>query len=514
MSEYKTEDFTPVVSRAREKRRMCFVIWNFEIPEYDAFCHTVDAAKEKGFTTIRLHLSWFNAEKSPLRYEFAPYDREIDYIRSRGMDVLLTVDLQRKTHIFDGVRVCTDTVVTTDEFQHAYGKKTPFLGEEGERDTLMISYASRRGTELAVRFFRDAVRHFTARFGNTIYAVSPTFTPFCETEYWCTDDFDYSVHMLRAYRAFLAETYKKIADLNADLGTDYTDFSEVVPPRLTERNDAALLFYQCRHRVLRDFITRLAEAAKSASPDTLFSVQFGCVWDNASARRCTYGFRDLAGAADLVVVDDAPKFDHAFSMDYVASALSDTGKKFGNEIDGYYMIDNGVCTSEDYIEQGLTSFRHNADVLYVANWSADAHFEDNGYIFTTIADEYLPGNAPYCVSEDPAEEQPVAVSLYKLFTTGDGNYYTGYYQLFTDHGASFGRLNIKDDLTARALPHSIAGKKAKREKEPEDPASPAVIFRRKAKAAVLATAAVGAAILIFSSAAAAFIIKTTENGGN
>ena len=70
-----------------KKHRLAFVIWNFEITEQAIFERLVDRVHRQGFTTIRLHLSWFNAEKTPGVYDFAPYDEQIAYIVSRGMDV-------------------------------------------------------------------------------------------------------------------------------------------------------------------------------------------------------------------------------------------------------------------------------------------------------------------------------------------------------------------------------------------------------------------------------------------
>lgn len=501
-----------VLSASKEKRRMAFVIWNFVPMDTETFRRTVDSVAKKGFTTIRLHMAWHNIEAQPLKYDFRHYDNQIAYIRAKGMDVVLTLDMQRRSHIFDGARTPCDMVLNTDEFQYRRGENEPAYVHNCGLEMVMISYASRKGTDYAIRFYRDAVKHFADKFGDTIYAAFPTFTPYCETEYWCaTGDFDYSPHMRRAFTNFLSRTYKKIADLNRDLCTEYKDFDDVPLPPLSDRGTLGVLFYQCRHIVLKHFIDRLAEAHRSVTDKVLFAVQFGCVWDAASCARCTYGFADLSAHADLVVVDDAPRFDHAFSMDYVASALAGTGKQFGNEIDGYYMIGGGVCTADDYIEQGITSYRHNATMLYVANWYLGDDLENNGYIFENINAAYISAKHPYCVSEDYREEQPLDVSLRRLFESADSNYYQSYYKAYTADGAEFGRINVHDDLTTAVFPHSVEGKRAPKVKGKEDPTAPAVIFRRKAKAAIMATAAVASAIVILATGAAAKIIVSEES---
>jgi len=486
-----------VQSLSAAKRRLAFVIWNFEITEWEPFTKLVDRASKQGFSTIRLHLAWFNAEKAPGVYDFAPYDAQIAYIAEKGMDVILTVDLQRKVRIgADGRPTALDAVIDTDEFQYAYGADTHV--PETLYGTAMVSYASPHGTECMVRFYGAAMEHFArSHAAGTIAYAYPTFTPFCETEYWCAGAHDYCVHMKRAFEDFLAETYETADDLNLDLGTEYRTFAEVPMPDDSDRGPLGVLFYQCRHRVLKALIERLCAVQKTAAPDIPFAVQFGCVWDGASVRRCTYGFADLATCADIVVVDDAPGFDHAFSMDYVASVLDGSGKTFGNEIDGYYMISDGVTTAEGYIEQGLTSYRHNASVQYVANWMVDEPLVNYGYIFSTIAHEYLETAQPDCVTEDGAQEQ-IPVSLLRLFETGDCADYQDDYRRISDDGERFCRLNVHDDLTTKVYPHSITGKDIKVDVITPEDVQKQEDEKKSVKDTAMAVAALGAAAAILA----------------
>ena len=486
-------------SVTENKRRLAFVIWNFDICPWEDFTALVDRVCRQGFTTVRLHLSWFNAETLPGVYDFAPYDGQISYIAAKGMDVILTVDLQRKVHTReDGRKTAVDAVIDSDEFQYANGADTYIA--ETQYDTAMVSFASTRGTDAMVRFYSAAVNHFAQTFGHEVIAYAyPTFTPYCETEYWCDGAYDYSDHMKRAFAAFLADTYEKIEDLNLDLGTEYEAFDEVPMPDDSERGTLGVLFYQCRHRVLKSLIDRLAEVQRIAAPGIPFAVQFGCVWDAAGVRRCTYAFAELCEHADLVVVDDAPGFDHAFSMDYLASVLDGSGKAFGNEIDGYYMIENGTATAEGYIEQGLTSYRHGASVQYAANWMVGEPLSNYGYIFSTVAQEYLaPGRQAELAPEDGGEEQ-LHISLLKLFETGIRQDYEEDYRAITEDGERFCRICVHDDLTTRASDHSVAGKDIKIDIiTPEDVKKE----EEKKSGSAKAVAALGAAALLAIGVAA------------
>jgi len=490
-------EFHPVISASEKQRRLAYVIWNFDILPMDVFTPLVDRVQKQGFSTIRLHFSWFNAEKIPGVYDFAPYDEQIAYIASKGMDVILTIDLQRKVNISENsTKTALDAVIDTDEFQYAYGSDTHV--PDTQYGTAMVSFASPRGTECMVRFYGAAIRHFAERFGHEIISyVYPTFTPYCETEYWCAGAYDYSVHMKRAFETYLSETYQTVDDFNLDLGTEYRTFAEVPMPDDSDRGTLGVLFYQCRHRVLKTLIDRLAKEQKIAAPDIPFAVQFGCVWDAASIRRCTLGFVDLAESANLVVVDDAPGFDHAFSMDYIAGVLCESGKEFGNEIDGYYMIDDGTTTAEGYIEQGLTSYRHNASVQYVANWMVDEPLFNYGYIFSTVADEYLNTKSPECVSEDPEQEQ-IPISLLRLFETGDAGDYQDDYRRISDDGEHFCRMRIHDDLTTKVYPNSIAGRDIHIDVITSDDVQKQEEEKKSVKDTAMAVAALGAAAAILA----------------
>lgn len=496
----------PVTSASVGRRRLAFVIWNFDIMEWGTFTRLVDRACLQGFTTVRLHLSWFNAEKLPGIYEFDAYDAQITYVVSKGMDIILTVDLQRRVYTVDGIETAIDGVIGSDEFQYAYGEDS-YIVPTNYR-TAMISFASTAGTEAMVRFYGAAVSHFSEKFGHEVIAYAyPTFTPFCETEYWCAAAYDYSVHAKHAFEAFLAQTYASADDLNADLGTDYAAFADVPMPPDTDRGPLGVLFYQCRHKVLKQLIDRLAAVQRECAPAVPFAVQFGCVWDEASIRRCTICFPALSESAALVVVDDAPGFDHAFSMDYVASALAGTSKTFGNEIDGYYLIENGTTTAEDYVEQGLVSYRHNASVQYVANWTEEEPLSNFGYIFTTAVQEYLSDGAPCeCVEEETDGEQ-IHIPCLKLFETGSAAEYQEDYSAVTENGERFCRICLHDDLTTKVYPNSIRGRDIRIDvisseelaKEEEKKATKETSMAVAALGAAAAILALGVAVKVFFS---------------
>lgn len=502
--------YHPVTSASVGRRRLAFVIRTFDVLEWGTFTRLVDRAHRQGFTTVRLQLSWCNAEKLPGIYEFDAYDAQITYILSKGMDIILTVDLQRRVYTVDGVKTAVDAVIGTDEFQYAYGADTYVVPNDCH--TAMISFASEAGVEAMVRFYGAAVKHFAEKFGRDVIAYAyPTFTPFFETEYWCAGAYDYSVHAKRAFSAFLSETYASVEDLNLDLGTSYSAFEDVPMPPDTDRSPIGVLFYQCRHKTLKSLIDRLADVQKTAAPELPFAVQFGCVWDETSIRRGTLGFADLSESAALVVVDDAPGSDHAFSMDCIASALAGTKKTFGCEIKGYDMIEKGAATAEGYMEQGLISYRHNASVAYVADWMAEEPLYNFGYIFSTVSQEYLADGAPCDCVEEASDGEQIHIPLLKLFETGSIAEYQDDYRVITEDGERFCRICLHDDLTAKVYPNSIRGKDIRVDViTPDDAAKEEE--KKSTKDTAMAVAALGAAAAILALGVAVKVFFSDRDG--
>lgn len=485
---------------AGESRRLCLNLTPSAAADTDALPALLAEAKAQGFTTVMLTCAWYLCERAPLRYAFRYYDRRIAMIRDAGMDVILHVDLRRTTHIFDGERVCTDTVITTDEFFR--GDKAQNPADSAEDEVICISLASGKATGCAVRFFRDAVKHFCDTFGDCIYAVLPTFSPEGNSEY-PADAMDVSLSMLRAYRNDLPLSYRTTAELNHDLHTHFPAFGAAELPSADDRGPAGMLYYRCRHELLLDFIERLAGAKRLSAPWVRFAVRFGSVTDASAANRCTYAFGALGACADLVIIGEGREQDIAFTADYAASTFAYPGSmtRFGLSGVAAETAGEAVCA-----ERIMTAYRHNAALVCL-----DSIREDNG--ITRAADAYLRAQAPFCVSENVREGQPLAMSLGKLFETGDGLYYTDYYKLYTDNGVSFGRVTAVDDLTACILPNSIAAKRQAQAKSAKTPSLFAKVFGSRAggENGTAAKAAIAAAALVIAVGAAAYLLQSDDD---
>ncbi|MHB1150692.1 MAG: beta-galactosidase [Eubacteriales bacterium] len=424
------------------QRWLIFGVWNFNLTSMEELKTISEAALANGFNAIRIHIPWFHVETQPGVYNFDFFDKQLDYlVTEKNIKVVITVDFTRKTG--------TDKVISPDEFQ--YDNKGILCSGGAFFDKSMISFASSSAVEKANDFYHALCENIISKFKDNILLISPVFSQYAESEYWCAGNYDYSDPAKNGFIAFLKTKYPDITAFNTIAMTSYSSFEEIVPPDNFAGN-IGLLWYQYRHGALKAFIDSLCDTQKAVDDEVKIGLQFGSVFDDASAQRSTLAFDDLMEKADVMWVDDGPKYDHNWSMDYIGSTLKPQGKQTANEIDGYYHVQNGNCTMEDYLNQGIQNFTHGADYLTVANWSVDQNFYDNAHVFQTIS-EYTKPEAQ--ILTVPPENPILEISLYDMFVKRSGAKYTKQYNQLTENGKSSCNIIITDDLTQK-IPDNTA----------------------------------------------------------
>ena len=281
------------------------------------------------------------------------------------------------------------------------------IGGSAPGDRMEISFNSEYAVSKAVAFYRNATSHYHTLFGDDILFYLPAFTQYAESEYFPAGEYDYSNNAKVAFLDFLKEKYPSVSDLNRAAGTSYSSFDEVEPPSMDAVDNFGVLWYIFRHESLKNVIDQLASAQDEAAPNTKFALQFGSVWCGVSYKRATLGFVDLCENVDVLWVDDGPTTNHAFSMDYIRSALP-SHIELAQEIDGPYQ---STATPELYRDQGLICFERGATYVSIANWSINADYEKYRSSWQTIASKWLCYNPPKMIQ--PQKDSPVInVSLH------------------------------------------------------------------------------------------------------
>lgn len=279
-------------------------------------------------------------------YDFSVYFQRLDYaITQKGMHVVLQFNLAG--------RLDTDPASPG-----AYNALPPFFGVDdvmlarasNGTDAVFTSSPPASGMTKVPRFEKPAVRaalldyvtavvtQFRARYGDSIDYYSFTFNTTGENEYPLGGGLtDTSPDAATAFRRWLAIRYATPQDVSTAWGHTpaFTSFGEIqildgaAPPAIGAAPRAYLDFMAYREAALRGFLGAIRDRVHAAGGKVI--AQYGSVWDVASATRGTFGFGSQIGGFDLVLIDDAPNYDHRYSMDYTRT--NSPGVPFGNEGD-------------------------------------------------------------------------------------------------------------------------------------------------------------------------------------
>ncbi len=427
-SEAPTEAVTEAPAENDTERYFIFRIWNFTERNFSTFKSIVDSVAETGFNAVKIHIPWHRVEANEGEYDFSEFDRMFDYvINVKGLRAAVSVDLCRKS---DGNFIPDEDL--QKDFNGNITKDGPYYGRSA------ISFCSDYAVGKAVEFYEKTVKHYDGLYGDKILLYLPAFSQYCETEYWCAAEYDYSDKAVAAFRAELSRNYT-LEEFNKLVKKDYASFDEVDPPSCGSVDVLGKLWYKFREGKLKAVIDRLAAAQKAACPDTKIAVQLGSVFDNSILLRGTVNFVSLCENADAIWVDDAPIYDHKFSMDYIR-VLADQGKELAQEIDG--PLQYGAST-DNYLSQGLISFEYGAKYVSIANWGIDDNYYAYEDVWKQIIGTWLSDDPPAVI--DRTDEPSLTVPLSKVFKAKGAQTYQSKHQKLMKTNKSV-KIIIDNDL--------------------------------------------------------------------
>ena len=420
----------PVGEEAVLKRYFIYRIWNFSKRELEDFKYNVDEAVKSGFNAIKVHMPWHRMQSADKTIDYAELDSLLDYVtEEKGLPAAVSIDFARRYG---------DGMLSDDELMRDINGRLCVGDVNYERAAL--SFCSDSATEKAVSFYKDAVTHINGKYGDKILLYLPAFTQYCETEYWCAGQYDYSDAALTKFRKALSDKFSDISGLNEVTGKDFASFDDVKAPPCTDSSPLGVMWYNFRHEMLKSFIDRLADVQKSAAPDSKLALQLGSVFDEASSLRCTLRFADLCEKADILWIDDAPLYDHKFSMDYVRSSLPD-GVEIAQEIDGPLQYN---ASPEAYLDQGLTSYGRGAVYLSIANWTVDENYRRYENVWEQISSTWLTDDPPDVVMIDENSAAQTA-SVYDLFKKKSPSTFISKYNKLLKNSAAV-KITVVDDM--------------------------------------------------------------------
>ena len=383
------------------------------------FKSLVDKAADVGFNAIRIVVRWHQHETKPDEYDFDALDRALDYVvKTKRLKTVVLIWLIRPA---EPIRGGQDLVLVDQDLQQ----------DASGQFSSMISFSSARAVERAAAFVKHVVAHCHERYADDILGYVTPFSQFAETEYWCQGEWGHEALSIQAYRAWLFRKYRTIDKLNACWESTYAAFEQIQPSQ--KGQEPGLSWYQFRHDALKRVIRRMASAVREGHPKARHALQFGSVFDPYIRNRTTVCFPDLCTDSHIVWVDDAPTYDHCFSMDYLRSSLP--GKWICNEIDN-----PAQGSDEVYYRLAKESFEHGASMVSVANWPDLDALEKRAELFRRIARDFLAESVP--------EKTPVATLKIRAREVMDGaEAFRRQYNALSTNGRDWVRVLLEDDLS-------------------------------------------------------------------
>jgi hypothetical protein len=448
--------------------------------EYRAYVDTVYA---HGIRGLRIAGQWrmkcwqcapdtldFDTEPAPGVFDFSVYFDRLDYaIVTKGMKAMVSFNLGGKLPtdaLVGGAQPVLPGFLNADDtmmYRASAGVDVPF-----QFNSIRTPRIDRPSTRQAMLDFVTAVvTQFRARYGDEILDYSFTIAHFGESEYplapppgFC----DTSPDAAAAFRLWLQAHYGTPQAVAVAWGhvPPFTSFSQVqildgqASPPLGQAPPTYLDFMAYRESSLGAFLHDVRDAVHAAGGRVM--AQFGSVWDQAAATRGTFGFGKMVQGFDLVVIDDAPTYDHLFSMDYTRT--NSGGVPFGNEVDapcnlGCTTGNVGQCCypfPNPSWNQALGQAQMNAQVAQsydrgatwvdLANW--DNFFPAAFGLYSTQIATAVNLAAGLVTNPVPAATQHV--SLKQLYVHHhDGNYIAGLIQAHTALGGQTVPIAVQVD---------------------------------------------------------------------
>lgn len=335
------------------------------------FTDYLKAAKSRGFNVYCTDVPWSTIEKRPGLYNFSKLDLECSHVVKLGFKLIIKINTSTlastkvpKTWEFPSHINESDYMVIPDGSVY-YREKKHTCGP-------VLSFTNPGTVAKIVKFHTDVVHHFDTKFGRHILFYMNSFTPFGETEYmpvvskevginWKIFGTDYSKYAQEAFHGWLEKRYGSVNKLNDQWGTSYESFDKI---RLQEANLTDHTYF--RADMLGNLLKKFSDATHSVSKTAKYAAQFGSIFDLGSYHRGTWHAGYWEPFLDWVIVDDAPDYDHNYSMDLTRTIMN--GKPFSNEVDGFKQVG---ATNDRYLMQALQSYHHGAVMVDLANWEGD-----------------------------------------------------------------------------------------------------------------------------------------------
>lgn len=347
----------------------------------------IRSAKQFGLNAVYITIPWDKVYfSSPTeKPQWAKYDDQIKIATDLGMKVALRIHLGRHSTRIKGFWEVSDS-----QFSHS---NKPLLS--GYQDT-SFGFDNQPIVDKGVAFLKEVVtRYKYLQTEKKLLYVSVTNTGTQEGEYpggLIVDGkdeaavYDYSPSMVKGFKEFVKQHYKKIERINFLWGMTFKSFDEANPPatswepNLSFRQRYGKDWYIYRHIVFKKYVEQMVAAVKAVDPNIKYVSDYGSVFDSQSATRGTLGFLDLNEKTDGIKVNDnLATHDHRWSVDILKSDAP-PGFVICNELFVNSYLDNNA-----HMKQINENFEHGANVVAVVVSQKEQMARAEGFLRQGVA---------------------------------------------------------------------------------------------------------------------------------
>jgi len=318
------------------QRYLALTLVNIDEKEDDLGVKEIEKAHQLGFNAVNIAVLWdyVKVYRAGTPNPWIQVDNQMKKASELGMKI--------------GLRVWVDGWCGDDKSQWCsnFNDNDLMLDGDGRYDYAQSGSGKRRMTSFASTSTLTRMKNFTAEVieryreyqenGDILY-VSLATTGEQELGYPYGNSgggglYDYSQPMREAYRVWLRKRYcDDLNQLKKSWGDDFNglkSFNEINPKysiyfQFSFENQDGRDWYNFRHFMLKRFSSEFMQTVRSIKVKRPFKIinDYGSVFDDASVRRGTMAFQDLGEGTDGIKINDAPFYNHRFSMDLIRSNM-------------------------------------------------------------------------------------------------------------------------------------------------------------------------------------------------